>query len=311
MKLTDTVALLAIGLLAAIGFLAATGKAQENGPTTGDIQELLRLSCDARIPISKVGTVITKPGSYYLTRTLKSSQLAGDNGIVIQASNVTMDLNGFALLGNGSFGTGVVASGRDITIRNGAISVWGAGIAASSAQNIRVEDISVSGCDVFGIQVGNAALIKNCRLFGNPFPIRTGMTSIVSDCVLLGNQSGIAVSDNCTVTGCTVLASTGSGIVVGDGSTVQDCVVRRTSSGFGIVTGDGCVVSDSTATENKDGIVTGSGCLVSRCVARMNTVDGIRATGDSLIISCDATANGSLNFNALGGTAVLNSHPFP
>ena len=119
MKLTDTVALLAIGLLAAIGFLAATGKAQENGPTTGDVQKLVRLSCEARIPISKVGTVITKPGSYYLTKNLKSSQLAGDDGIVIQASEVTVDLNGFALLGNGSFGTGVNVVGssiRDITI---------------------------------------------------------------------------------------------------------------------------------------------------------------------------------------------------
>ena len=59
-----------------------------------------------------------------------------DNGIVIDADNVTLDLNGFALIGApGSLNGVLVAMQRNnIVVKNGVVSNWGrAGVARSKA----------------------------------------------------------------------------------------------------------------------------------------------------------------------------------
>ena len=43
--------------------------------------------------------IITKAGSYYLTSNLTGE--TGKNGIAVQADNVTIDLNGFAVISGG------------------------------------------------------------------------------------------------------------------------------------------------------------------------------------------------------------------
>ncbi|MEM0993918.1 MAG: hypothetical protein AAGI49_12845, partial [Bacteroidota bacterium] len=68
---------------------------------------------DTRIPIDSVAVFanrimyrITEPGSYYLTQNVElatsglDNTLAAVKGIVIEASDVTLDLNGYALLGD-------------------------------------------------------------------------------------------------------------------------------------------------------------------------------------------------------------------
>ena len=52
---------------------------------------------EPRTAISSIPTTITQSGSYYLTGNL--SGVAGQNGITIVASDVTLDLNGFTLTG--------------------------------------------------------------------------------------------------------------------------------------------------------------------------------------------------------------------
>src|SRR3954454_9857343 len=64
--------------------------------------------------------IINAPGSYYLSGDITG--VAGKSGILINADSVTLDLNGFALIGGGS-GTGIAVTSleRNLTIRNGTV----------------------------------------------------------------------------------------------------------------------------------------------------------------------------------------------
>ena len=69
--------------------------------------------------------IISQPGSYYLTTNLVG--VSGKNGINIAANCVTLDLNGFALLGGPGSSSAIYILGAqtNITVRNGTISGWG------------------------------------------------------------------------------------------------------------------------------------------------------------------------------------------
>jgi hypothetical protein len=71
--------------------------------------------------------LITQSGSYYLTTNIVG--VSGQHGINISANNVTLDLNGFSLLGVSGADDGIYIHGgySNITVRNGTISGWGAG----------------------------------------------------------------------------------------------------------------------------------------------------------------------------------------
>lgn len=104
---------------------------------------------------------ISIPGSYKLTSNLVVP--AGLSGIVIAASDVSLDLNGFSVTGTGTCtsaalgnvtcsdpaGGGIVAAGADqrrATIANG--SVGGFGDCLRAAYQSRVHDIDLHDCEV-------------------------------------------------------------------------------------------------------------------------------------------------------------------
>jgi hypothetical protein len=110
--------------------------------------------------------IIANPGSYYLTTNLMG--VSGKHGISIQADHVTLDLNGFAMLGAAN-GTGILvpADRRHIVIRNGIVRGWGRhGVFADKAHHSRVEDLLVSsnGYSVYGygITIGTNGLVRGC-----------------------------------------------------------------------------------------------------------------------------------------------------
>ena len=112
------------------------------GPTMKTLSQV-----EPRYPISTYGTNLTQSGSYYLTTNLVSSTTSG-SAISISADNVTLDLNGFALINTGGAGTsavGIQLSGvDDVTIRNGTIRGFLRGIyspslaAATTIENMRL-----------------------------------------------------------------------------------------------------------------------------------------------------------------------------
>lgn len=112
----------ATGLLAVLPLMAMAvdgvvlidqNKALAGGATPGDT---------AGYPIT-----ITQPGSYRLAGNLTVP--SGMDGIVITVPNVTIDLNGFAMIGDTSSGEAAIrftgpAPARGLAIRNGSINGW-------------------------------------------------------------------------------------------------------------------------------------------------------------------------------------------
>ena len=82
---------------------------------------------------------ITQPGSYYLTGNLSCD--VGKSCIEIAASNVTLDLMGFRILGVPGANYGIVATGSqsNVTVRNGSVRTFSAdGVQLGFADNSRL-----------------------------------------------------------------------------------------------------------------------------------------------------------------------------
>jgi hypothetical protein len=112
-------------------------------------------------------TIISRPGSYVLNRNIVNAR-AGVDSVHVTASNVTIDLQGFAIMStNSSTGVGINSSGvSNVIIRDGTISgQGGAGISAGNTTSI--SDLVVSGNGGSGISCGAGCLISNNVVQGN------------------------------------------------------------------------------------------------------------------------------------------------
>ena len=109
--------------------------------------------------------VITQPGSYRLTGNLTITTLA--IGIHVKADNVTIDLNGFAVVGPGSAsyeGVAVEPANVNTSVRNGTIQNMHSGILLQSG---RVENVRAIGNSDDGIHVNLAGIVIGCTVAGN------------------------------------------------------------------------------------------------------------------------------------------------
>ena len=121
-----------------------------------------------RTPISVLPYTINAGGSYYLADNLAG--LAGQNGVTINANDVTLDLNGFSLTGTaGSInGIAVSSSCRNLSIYNGGVSAWGAsGISASNATASRFENVHLLNNALEGITLGSNSFAFRCFAYNN------------------------------------------------------------------------------------------------------------------------------------------------
>ena len=87
---------------------------------------------------------ITRPGNYKL---YFNHNVGTGDGIVITASNVTLDLNGFNITTNAR-GTGrgiVVENARSVTVSGGGVSGFNANVDLTGSQNVRVEGLQITG----------------------------------------------------------------------------------------------------------------------------------------------------------------------
>ncbi|MGD1086377.1 MAG: hypothetical protein ABSA47_16695 [Verrucomicrobiota bacterium] len=205
---------------------------------------------EPRTPITNVppgGYQINTSGSYYLTANLTVS--SGD-AIDINASGVTLDLNGFNITSDSSpaSGTAIAFSGEtgnaNITILNGHIvgGVYGGGTFFSDGPgfingiaptgsyfngdiNIHVSGVSVSGCYGVGIDLGyyyNSTIVESCTVStvgGDGI-----LAGIVSRCEAI-NCGGIAIY--------AFTASDSVGVSLGDGTTAISATIANNCFGEG------------------------------------------------------------------------------
>jgi parallel beta-helix repeat protein len=217
---------------------------------------------------------IDQRGSYRLTGDLRLSDPDVD-AIHLQSgvSNVTLDLNGFALVGP------TACSGTPLScMPNGT----GIGIAGTSAnENVTVLNGTVRGFARQGINLSRGARVERVRAISN------GSGGIVTshDCTLVGNaalsngSNGIDGRDRCLVTGNTANGNGEAGI-----SGIDQCLMTgNTANGngsLGILGGDGNTVTGNTADSNGGrGIQVGFGSTVIGNTARDNASNGLSITG--------------------------------
>jgi hypothetical protein len=118
------------------------------------------------------GFAITTSGNYYLASNLIVSGLAG---IVVEASEVTIDLNGRTLSGNGpaGFQIGILVLGeQDVIVQQGDIDkfaygvLWLPGTAGVNAKN-RVEDVNFNNNEIAVMsESGTSNWVKQCVIDG-------------------------------------------------------------------------------------------------------------------------------------------------
>src|SRR5439155_11985384 len=173
---------------------------------------------------------ITQPGSYYLTANITG--VANKHGIEIVASGVTLDLNGFDLLGapgsldGVSVTTAIVQS--NIAVVNGSVRAWGdegIDLATFGAVNCRVERVLAAFNTGDGISTGIDSTITNCSAYQNTGRgINAGTGNTVSNCSAAFNGGdGIRTSSGCTVTNCLAYSNTQIGIDASTNCAVSNC----------------------------------------------------------------------------------------
>jgi parallel beta-helix repeat protein len=239
--------------------------------------------------------VISTPGSYYLTGNITG--VSGKNGILITADNVTLDLNGFALIGVAGAKIGIFVG----AVRNG------------FSQNAFVRNGSVQNwpenglCGSFRAANGQ---YEHLRFSQNGVGILVSQGNVLTEVSADTNASiGIQVDSGCTLTKCSARNNTGDGIMTNRSSTIIGCTSYG-NAGHGINTDTDSTIKDSTAGLNGQyGIQTGVRCSIVNCTANGNGNGGIVASAHCLVKNCVASSNNGFGFGIVvsGDSYVLEN----
>jgi|GEM_PF-1518051 len=207
-----TIALLATANLFAQGPLPPTGAP---GPTMKTLDQIEPrrplIQGTAGVAIAGSGSItISQAGSYYLTASFTSTT----TGISIEASNVTVDLNGYTIssaVGGNGLGIGI-NGGTGIYIHNGHIrggvtyngtSFVGSGFTSGISYgvfpvlgSIRVRDVTVDGVSSSGIHLGvyDSSIVESCVV--NVAGVTGIEAGVVNNCaaLVIGNTPFVAKS---------------------------------------------------------------------------------------------------------------------
>ena len=319
-----------IGALATalVAIVAGATDAGPLDPTGGPGSTLKTLhQVEPRTPIESLPYSISAPGSYYLAANLTGS--AGSNGITINASDVTIDLNGFTLTGPPGTGTerGIVGDFTQSRIRvhNGRVREWGGGGVSFAGFDVIIDGVSAihngfnGSFGDYGIWVANGgpAVVRNCVVQDNGKPgsnVGGGVSinfGVLEDCTARNNWGVGITATHSVVDGCVVQGSTSIGISANQ-STIRNCVVSGATQagslgpvpGIGIdafernvIEGNKCVAGfPQTNTNNNDVCirVTGGG----------NRIEGNHVEG---VTEFSGQTGYGIRVTATGNTIVKNS----
>jgi parallel beta-helix repeat protein len=271
-------------LLINVHTASAQGVLTPPGPPGAIMKTLEQL--EPRTPISTLPFTVTRAGSYYLTTNLTGG--AG-NGVTVSNSDVSIDLNGFALRGGAGSGILTSASVSNVWVRNGTVRDWGLyGISNGLAAASGVENVALIGNGRDGLRLGTSAVVRACT-------------------VLFSGDSAIQVGPDSRVEGCTVSSNAAGSIVnLGSRSRISDCVITR-NFGDGINTSDGCYVVNCTSSANSRGIFLGNSCVVEKCLVQGNSGIGIRTFNLNTVRDCQVIGNGGDGIFAVTHNVLINN----
>ncbi|CAN5851498.1 hypothetical protein BH11PLA1_BH11PLA1_12120 [soil metagenome] len=264
------------------GAVSFTGKTAEQIEPRIDIETMLSGSGASRL--------ISAPGSYILTRNLTVPD--GQSGIRISASDVTLDLNGFALSGGPGSPAAIFIdpspSGqpqRNVTVRNGSVAGTQQGVySLLLGRNLHISNLTARDCSDSGFRLRGTRLehcgAANCN---------TGFTLNNCHARNLGVETcPVGISATESVVDLAHVYDTTIGVDLTDRSVLADSVIDLATTG--IRPRNNCIVRgcavfnclqygiDITSLDGlgADNFIEGN--LVSLC-----QVKGIRANGAGII----------------------------
>ena len=240
-------------------------------------------------------------GDTITTDTTLDSDLVDcpNNGIIVGADDITLDLNGHTIDGDdalvdpcpeGEFcDAGVFADGHDgVTVMNGFVREFATGVAVGSARDVRLAGLSSTRNAFFGFLLFDVSqsVIRDSSGSRNPVPDGDGLGMFASrnnrivNNRFAGNSLGIHVEDstNNLIKGNTISGQIeGPGILMdGDGNEIRSNTCHR--NGICILVGraDRNVIARNHVGGGNDGIAVENG--QNNVVAR-NVVVRVEGTG--------------------------------
>jgi hypothetical protein len=174
----------------------------------------------AQVPLKKCGPLAS--GSYLLTGNIAA---IGDC-FILAADDITLDLGGFAITGNGT-GSAVRTNGSSrFTVRNGAIRNFTSGIdLASTVPFVTVDRLFVIGTGAdggVGIGANDSSIVRDSVVSNNGVGIFVGSRSVITNNTATFNGDGYNVGLGSTVIGNTAGSNNRDGFQTQNGVTVAN-----------------------------------------------------------------------------------------
>jgi hypothetical protein len=256
---------------------------------------------------------ITNPGSYRLTGSLTLPD-ADTVGIRVLSDDVSIDLNGFAILGPTSCSGDPSEDARSCTSEptdpeNPGFGIQGIDLAPPNVaqDRVSVRNGSISGTGGVGLYLGNQARISDLQVSNTTaIGIATFSYSVVRDSTVT-QSGGIEAGAGSIVEGCTAAENRGNGINVGDASTVRGSTARDNAT-LGISVGNGATVTQSSAVSNGSNGINGNGVnSITHNSSYFNGGTGITCPNSCVAIGNAVRTNAGLGFTGSEGSGLANN----
>ncbi len=217
MKATFLILFFTTALSFAQGPIAPSAAPAPTMKTLAQIEARTAIPASPTVSIAGPHFTISQPGSYYLTGNVQD---ASGNGINIDSSNVTLDLNGFALISttvSPAAGSAIELASRlrSIVIKNGRITggavrtyvgpnVWnstysdggwshGINDSSSNASGCLISHLTVAQCKEFGILLYGGACLEHVNATDNGgYGIFASQGSVTNSTATYNGNSGIS-----------------------------------------------------------------------------------------------------------------------
>lgn len=290
-------------LIAFAGFVVAGPLNPPAGPVTSTMKTMTEV--EPRISINATNTPgdadsvfrISQPGSYYLTGNVNG--IAGKRTIELATNGVTIDLNGYSLIGvTGSLeAIGNDRAIADVSIVNGTITRFpDRGINLTSYARVngaRIERVSFYLCGTVGLQASMATHVDSCTFESCPSAMTATTGAIVRNSTFASfDVQGVGVDAGSIVEGCNFQPnSEATSIALLGAGSVRHCSI--TGGTTGISASANSVIEGNHVRDTYQQAIWGqSGCRIVRNHVTNASGAGIRQDGNYAEIS-DNTVSGS------------------
>lgn len=258
---------------------------------------------------------IAQSGSYYLTENITGVG-PGRYAIQVVSSNVTIDLNGFSIIGGGGETLSAIqAPNSNVEVRNGSIRSWSGPVITFGLHGVaRHLRIDASGNNSTSIILGDGNVVEDCTFRISDPITSTGDGSTIRRCSF--DQQGDAInaptSANISVIdvqidGPNTATLNEFSIDLGVGAFVSNTRISDDGRG-GIRTGVSSIVTDCLVLGNGQGnfagIVVGFNSVVTGCVVRFKQGAGIVAGGSSIVTGNACSNNAGDGINATSNSII-------